>query len=247
MKELGININYAPVIDRKKRSKKSNVLEKRCFGYSTKKITQYATTMIDSYIDMGICPCLKHIPGHLNINNDPHLNAIQTNLSYEKIKKQTEYIREFSKYPMAMTAHILLKSIDDKYPVTISSKIISEYIRKFLYFDGFLLSDAIDMHALSGDVVSKVNLSLDAGVDAICYCSGKYNELYNICHEKRFMTEKSLIRFANIKNIINNKPKYIDVKNIRENYNLGIKDYLDETYTYDATEVLQHMQQKGEN
>ena len=69
-----------------------------------------------------------------------------------------------------MTSHILLKSFDAEYPATQSPKVISELIRGYLEFDGFLLSDAIDMHALKGTIAERASLSIRAGVDAVrCY------------------------------------------------------------------------------
>lgn len=244
--EMGINVNYSPVVDRKINSTDSSVLEKRCFSDKGEEIVEFATNMANTYINMGICPCIKHIPGHFNIAKDPHLNKIECDLSIDEIKNQIKYLKEFSKYPLAMTSHILLKSIDDTYPVTLSSKIISKLIRDYLSFDGFLLSDAIDMKAISGNIIEKLNQSLDAGIDAVCYCSGEYKDLFAICNQKRFITEKSLIRFANIKKVINNNRQEVDIKDIRKLYRTGIRKFANETYSYDATEVLHYMQKKGD-
>lgn len=247
MHKLGINVNYAPVID-KITTSQSPVLYGRCFSSDDNIIAQYAKIMADAYTEMGICPCIKHIPGHFNAVNDPHLNAVKTSLPREDIKKEITYLQNFNSYPMAMTAHIMLSSIDEEFPATLSQKVISQIIRSYIGFDGFLISDAIEMHALSGnDMAYKTVLGLDAGLDAVCYCSGKIADLQAICYEKRFMTEKSLIRFAKIKNIIHNTPKDIDVADIRKRYITGLGDKLDVWYEYDATEVLFQMQNKGEN
>lgn len=244
--ELGINVNYSPVVDKKITSKYVNVLDNRCFSDDENKIVEYASNMIDTYINMGVCPCVKHIPGHFNIAIDPHLYKIECDLNEKEIKQQIKYLQKFSKTPMAMTSHVVLKSLDDKYPVTLSQKIISNLIRGYLDYKGFLISDAIDMHAITGAVTDKINQCLDAGVDAICYCSGKYEDLHDISNQKRFMTEKSLIRFANIKKVINNKREDADIEDIRKLYDVGTKKFANEIYSYDATEVLHHMQQKGD-
>ena len=152
-----------------------------------------------------------------------------------------------NKYPMAMTSHVLLKNIDSVYPVTMSKKAIKSIIRNYLDFDGFLISDAIDMRALKGNMSEKVSLCLSAGIDAICYCSGQYKDLYDICREKRFMTEKAQIRFANIKKVIHNTKKEIDTSDVEMLYLQKFKNKLNEIYKYDATEVLQKMLEKGEN
>ena len=147
---------------------------------------------------------------------------------------------------MAMTSHVILSNIDSNNPVTTSSKVISEVIRDFLGFDGLLISDAIDMHALNGSISEKFSGALDAGVDAICYCSGNIEDLYTICNEKRFMTEKSLNRFDKIKKIINIKNKWSGISLIQEQYNDEFKEDFNYQYTYDATETLEKMLKKGE-
>ena len=245
LKNLGININYSPVVD-KKNANHSKVLENRCFDGNDKKIILYAKALADTYMKMGVCSCIKHLPGHFSINNDPHLNVIESNISIDEIEKQIDYLKAFSNYPMAMTSHIKLNKIDAKNPTTTSKKVITEVIRNIIGFKGFLLSDAIDMHAIKGSILDKVKKSLNAGLDAVCYCGGKYNEMYEICDNKLFMSEKSLIRFANIKKVINNKKNIVDIDMLRASFLEDVKEYLNKEYSYDATEVLHQMQKKGD-
>lgn len=246
MHQLGINVNYAPVID-KQTSPENPVLKGRCFSSDGKQIALYAAAMAETYIDNGICPCIKHLPTHFSAQNDPHLQALQTDISREEIEQKTAYLQQFGDYPMAMTAHIILKSIDGEHPVTMSPKVISEFLRGYLNFSGLLISDAIDMHALQGNIINRAILSLDAGVDVICYCSGIYKDLYAICQEKRFMTEKSLIRFAKVKKVIHNTLKNKDRNDIIKRYNQNFAGQCNIQYDYDATETLNQMLKKGEN
>lgn len=246
LRSLGINVNYAPVVD-KKTNPQSEVLTSRCFSADEEEIESRAGIMAETYIDNGICPCIKHIPGHFSTLNDPHLSVPETELSRWEIEKKTAYLHSFSKFPLAMTSHILLKSFDTEYPATQSPKVISELIRGYLEFDGFLLSDAIDMHALKGTIAERVSLSIRAGVDAVCCCSGRIKDLTAVCGERCFMTEKSLQRYANIKKVIHNKPKCVDVKNIELQYKEKIGSILNVKCSYDATEVLHQMLKKGES
>lgn len=246
MHRYGININYAPVIDKKVRGQ-SLVLQSRCFSSNPDRITEYAQKMADTYIENGICPCIKHLPGHMGTKADPHLDVPICNLSQKEMYEEVEYIRAFKKYPLAMTAHVIFKDIDNTQPITMSKKGITEIIRNHLEFDGFLISDAIDMHALKGNIAEKTQSCLDAGLDAICYCGGKYEDLYNICQQKRFITEKAQIRFANIKKVIHNTKKDIDTSEIENLYLQKFQNEMNKQYEYDATEVLNQMLKKGEN
>ena len=246
MHKFGININYAPVID-KKAKHQHPVLQSRCFGANQDKIIKHATVMADAFIKQGICPCIKHIPGHFATNCDPHLEMLKTNMTLAEIYREIDYIKAFAKYPMVMTSHIILEAIDKKNPVTMSKKCVANLLRKHLGLEGFLISDAIEMRALKGSISEKAENCWNAGLDAICYCTGKYEDLYNICQIKRFLTEKSEIRFANIKKIIHNIPRKVNTSELKIAYYNKFQDKLNEIYAYDATEVLNQMTSKGEN
>ena len=245
LNKLGINTNYAPVVDKKSKTQNA-VLQGRCFSANTDKIIEYATVMADTFMKQGICPCIKHVPGHFALNSDPHLEQLEINISLEDIYKEVDYLQAFKNYPMIMTAHIKLNTIDNQYPITMSKKGIDSLLRKHLSLKNFLISDAIDMRALPGSMVEKAINCWDAGIDAICYCGGQYNHLYDICQTKRFLTEKAEIRFANIKKVIHNKPQLVDISEQQTAYYQKFKDVLNKTYAYDATEVLNQMLLKGE-
>jgi len=243
MQKYGINVNYAPVIETKAQSM---VMEGRSLGTNKQKIIDYAFTMIEEYENGGICPCIKHLPGHFTTKKDPHLSSPQTDISLEKIKEETKYIKAFNTVPMAMTAHITINSIDKENPLTMSEKGIEKLIRDYFESDSFLISDAIDMRALRGTINEKAEKCWNAGIDAVCYCSGIFDELQGICQQKRFLTGKSLIRFEKIKKIIHNKPRKKDISDIAKLYHNRFKDIENMTYAYDATEVLNKMLKKGE-
>lgn len=246
MKRYGINVNYAPVID-KKTATMSMVLDSRCFSSDTKKIVYYGQAVADTYIEEGICPCIKHIPGHFGVTNDPHLNIISSDISLENIQQQIQYLQNFATYPLAMTSHIILNAIDNQAPVTMSAKCVNDLLRGYLGINGILISDAIDMHALKGNIIERAEATWAAGIDIVCYCGGKYADLYNICQLKRFMSENTRIKFANVEKIINNIKKCVDILPSRKLYKDKFKDKLKVNYTYDATEILNKMLKQGEN
>lgn len=246
MIKLGLNVNYAPVVD-KKTIPQNPVLKGRCLSCETEEIIKYAEVIAKAYIKNGICPCIKHLPTHFSAQNDPHLSSLETELSLKEVEKQTAYLKHFSDYPLAMTAHIIIKAVDEALPITMSKKGINDFLRQCVGYKGFLLSDAIDMHALKGTIAERSAMCLDAGLDAVCYCSGIYKDMCAICEQKRFMTEKSLIRFAKIKKIIHNPNKNINVEHIKKCYNFVQIQEQEKHYEYDATEILNKMLKKGEN
>ena len=244
LRKVGINVNYSPVIDRKTRPQ-NKVLKSRCFSGDVKIIEEYGKLIAETYIKMGICPCIKHMPGHFSSLNDPHLSIPISDLPLKEIEKKISYMRNFNKYPLAMTSHILLRSIDGNNVATQSEEIITKIIRNYIGFDGFLLSDAIDMHALQGSISERVASSIDAGIDAVCCCSGRYEDIWKVC--QRLKKEKSRIRFAKIEKVFHNKQEINNIKVIRKHYEEALKTHLNQHYSYDATEVLHQMLKKGES
>lgn len=245
MHSLGLNVNFSPIVE-KKQNRQTPALVGRCLAYNTKRVINRAKEIADTYIKWGICPCIKHIPGHFDMITDPHLQGFISEISKKEIFRQTKYLMSFNKYPMAMTSHILLKSIDPEFPVSMSAKCIKELLRKRLGFKGFLVSDAIDMHALEGQIIERAEKCWNAEVDAVCYCSGIEHDLEILAASTHFLTEKSLIRFAKIKKVIHNTPKKINIDEIDKVYKKYFAGKQDIRYTYDATEVLNRMLEKGE-
>lgn len=244
--QLGINVNYAPIVE-KITTPQSKVLEGRCLSSNVLRIKNRAKVMADTYIEKGICPCIKHIPGHFTAKEDPHLQQLVCHLSIKDLYKEMEYMRDFNTYPMAMSSHIILETVDSQYPVTMSKKCVDTVLRGFLGYKNFIISDAIDMHALRGNIENRARYCLEAGIDVICYCSGKYEDLYKICQQKIFLTEKSQNRFAIIEKTIHNTPKGMDIQKVELSYFKKFADEQNRMYTYDATEVLNQMLKKGEN
>lgn len=243
-REVGINWNYAPVLDIAF-PYTSDVLFSRCFGSDEKKIALFGKAMVDEYIKNGVCPCIKHIPGHGRASVDPHLHLPILNYSLKELEKDFYPFQQLKDAPAGMTAHIVIPEIDAEHPVTQSPKAIQTLIRGIIGFEGFLISDAIDMKALKGSIGEKAHVSLSAGCDAVCYCSGNYDEMRDVCDNSPILSDKSTIRFAKIKNIINNTNNYTtDFSAMATEYEHLAEQTEKYIETYDATEVLHQLKNK---
>lgn len=240
LRKTGINLNYAPVLDIAY-TDTTPALRSRCFGNDEKQIALLGEIMMEESVINHICPCIKHLPGHGRAAVDPHLHLPVIKASLQELEKDFYPFQQLNYAPAGMTAHVVIEAVD-KRPATQSPRVIKEIIRGAIGFDGLLISDAIDMKALSGTAAEKAVASLEAGCDAICYCGGETAEMEEVCHACTNLADKSLIRFAKIKNIIQSTSN-MDVL-AEEYYNIIGKV---ETYDnqYDATEVLHQMQQKN--
>ena len=196
--------------------------------------------MIVTYIKNGICPCMKHMPGHGRAESDPHLGLPVISVDDFELAKDMEPFAKNSDCPAGMTAHIVVPQVDSL-PVTMSAKAIDVLIRGKIGFDGLLISDAVDMKALQGSIRERAERSLSAGRDVVCYCGGDLKELSELAAIKRKITDKAEERLERIYKIVAGQQK-----NIVEyaDYAQAVSEIEPYKEEYDATEVLNLMKKK---
>ena len=233
LNELGINLNYAPVLDNLYDCTHP-VLKSRCFG---RDVAKYGKAMVETYIKNGICPCIKHMPGHGRAESDPHLGLPVIKVCDSELAKDMEPFAKNANSPAGMTAHIVVPQIDDL-PITMSKKGIDVLIRGRIGFDGLLISDAIDMRALKGNVKERAERSLEAGCDVVCYCGGDMKDLFDLASIKFVASKKTEERLENIYKIIEKTQKDFFAYEDYAKAVVKVEEYKEE---YDATEVLNLM------
>lgn len=243
LKKLGIDVNFAPVLDIM-REDTTDALKSRCFSDDGKRVARLGKISVDEYIKSGIIPCIKHMPGHGRAVCDPHLGLPIINDCLENLMNDFMPFKECNYAPMGMTAHILLKGLGYNRPITQCVRGIKEIIRKIIGFNGFLISDAIDMNALQGDVVERAKLALRAGCDCVCYCMGKIDEMGYLAENCPQLSDEAMQRLDKAKQILHNKYIGKEISD-REQYSLMCCQVSDYDEKYDATEVLHRMQRKS--
>lgn len=240
LKELGVNWNYAPVLDTLYPDTTS-ALGNRIFSFDEKLVAERGKILIDVYKKNGICPCVKHLPGHGRAVVDPHLNLPILSQSLKELEKDFYPFQVVGQSaPAGMTAHIVISAVDDK-PVTQSQKAIREIIRSRIGFQGFLLSDAIDMKALGGTLAERTKTSLDAGCDGVCYCFGIENELKEVIKAARPLTDAAMERFNKIQCVINRSSTKTEKDILYQRYVMLGKKAKSLESDYDAVEILHQM------
>lgn len=242
LKKLGIDINFAPVLD-VLHDNTTDALRSRCFSSDAKVVSELGKISVNTYIKSGIIPCIKHLPGHGFAVSDPHLGLPEINKPLDELTEEFRPFRVCNFAPMGMTAHILLPIVDKKNPITQSRKGIKEIIREIIGFNGFLISDAIDMKALKGSVEEKASASLDAGCDCVCYCMGNIDEMKALSKHCRKLSDDALERLDKAKQILHNKLKG-KINERAKKYSSMIYQVAAYEEKYDATEVL-HQLQRG--
>ncbi len=246
LQEVGINVNFAPVLDTL-HSQTTAALFNRCFSGDTQTIIKLGSIMLKEYISSGILPCIKHIPGHGLAVEDSHLHLPCIDATFKKLAKEFEPFKQLSFAPLGMTAHILLKTIDNTYPVTQSKKCIDSIIRQEIGFDGLLISDALDMKALKGSILDKAILSLSAGCDCVCYCSGNLTELQSLADNCPHLSDIAIERLDKAVQILHNTPERTNLQTAVTEYAKLISESTPYKETYDATEVLHQLQKENKS
>lgn len=242
LKPCGINLNYAPCLD-VCYEQTAPVLKSRCFSENEKVVANLGHVLIDSYKKAGIIPCMKHLPGHGRVVVDPHLHLPILNESVLELEKDFyPFQKNASACPMGMTAHIVVSGIDSQYPITQSKRGIDILIRQKIGFDGFLISDAIDMHALKGSLKERTQLSLEAGCDAVCYCMGETIGLFEVCQSAKPLTEKALERLNRCFSVVERDVVISDNDFVR--YQELTQNIQTLDTDYDAVEVLHQLKHK---
>lgn len=169
--QLGINFIFAPVADINN-NPENPVINTRSFGSDKERVSHMVVSYIEGMNFTNGIGFLKHFPGHGDTRVDSHLDL-------PVILKNKEELKDFELFPFiegirkgakgVMIAHILYPLIDEQFPSTLSPKIVDELLKKELSFAGLIITDAMEMKAVSDKYkLEEASLmSLNAGVDII--------------------------------------------------------------------------------
>lgn len=173
LSRLGINLNYAPVLDVFNPNCPVLGARERCFSADPEIITRHAAITIESHHYFGVKTVVKHFPGHGNSLADSHLGIAEVTKTWQPVEL-LPYLRliKTGKVDAIMTAHIVNGKLDPSLlPATLSKKIISGLLRDSLGFRGVIFSDDMQMKAISEQysLEEAIFRAMDAGVDVLMF------------------------------------------------------------------------------
>lgn len=173
LKEHGININFAPCVDLAINPNSSIIAKReRCFGTDAKTVIKHAEPYIDEHNKNDIITACKHFPGHGSAEGDTHQGFVDVSDSWSLEELEPyEYFIAQNQCSVIMTSHIFNRNFDSEYPATLSRKTLTDLLRGKLGFKGVLVSDDMQMKAISDHYTLKESLQkgLEAGVDIFCF------------------------------------------------------------------------------
>jgi beta-N-acetylhexosaminidase len=192
--EAGITADCLPVLD-VPQAGSHDVIGNRAYSLNVEQVMALARAHTAGFMDGGVLPVMKHIPGHGRSEVDSHHNLPVVNAKRAELE-QIDFppFAAFADAPMAMTAHVIYTAIDKNAPATLSRKVIKSVIRESIGFRGLLITDDLSMKALSGTFAEKCQTALAAGCDMLLHCNGVLSEMREVADAAGELKGKALRR-----------------------------------------------------
>ncbi len=174
LKDVGINVNFAPVLD-VNTNIKNPVIGDRAFSGNVKTVSILGIEAIKGLQDNGIIACGKHFPGHGDTSLDSHfdLPTLPHTIGRLEAIELVPFIAGISEgLQSIMTAHVIYEGIDSERPATLSPTLINKLLRRDMNFGGVVFTDDLRMKAISDKwgLPEACVMSLAAGCDICLIC-----------------------------------------------------------------------------
>lgn len=170
--EYGFNLNFAPVAD-VLTNPDNDAIGKRSFGSDADMVSAMVASSVKGLEECGVTACIKHFPGQGSADGDTHDGLASTERTPEQLR-ETE-LKPFAAgveagAQMIMVGHMAVPSITgDNTPSSLSKDIITEILREEMGYNGVVITDALNMAAISEyyDSAQAAVMALKAGADML--------------------------------------------------------------------------------
>jgi beta-N-acetylhexosaminidase len=177
--EVGITVDALPLLD-VRTAQTHAAIGDRALGADSLRVASLGRSVIDGLREGGVVGIVKHMPGQGRAVVDSHHDLPVVDASDAELATDLRPFERLNDAPMAMTGHIMFPAWDSERCVTMSPTIIADIIRGRIGFDGLLMSDDLDMKALSGEVSDRAAACVAAGCDIALNCWGRMDEMVAI-------------------------------------------------------------------
>ena len=192
---MGINVTCAPVLD-VPQPDAHDIIGDRAFAQSPEIVAKLGRACLAGLELAGVAGVIKHIPGHGRALSDSHESPPRVAASERELAVDLAPFTALNDASMAMTAHVIYEAWDTEHCASVSATVIQEHIRQHIGFDGLLISDDLDMKALSGDIPARAAAVLAAGCDIALNCWGRLDDMTGIAEQVPAMTAEATERLA---------------------------------------------------
>ena len=150
LKELGFNLDFAPVAD--VAGSGGSEMGDRTFGSDPALVGEMVANMVDGIEGTGISSCLKHFPGIGETDGDTHDGRVETAKTLDEMRNSDfipfkEGIDAGADF--VMVSHVIVSSAEDDVPSSLSKTIMTDTLRNELEFQGIIITDALNMGAIT--------------------------------------------------------------------------------------------------
>lgn len=170
LSELGFNVDFAPVADV---AGEGSALGNRSFGSDPQMVGEMVASAVGGIEDTGVSACLKHFPGLGSTLEDTHEGRVEITKSLEEMR-----LSDFVPFSagieagadFVMVSHATAPALDeDNVPSSLSKKVITDILRGELGFEGVVITDALDMTAITDYYTPEeaAVMALEAGADML--------------------------------------------------------------------------------
>ncbi len=170
--DLGINVDFAPVAD-VLTNPENTVIGSRSFGSRPEQVALMDLSVMEGLKDENVLPCVKHFPGHGSSVGDTHSGYVSLDKTLEELTA-TELLPFQScidsNVPFVMVSHIALPKVtDSEVPASLSKKVITEILRGEMGYQGIVITDAMNMGAVTSryDSAKAAVMAIQAGADMV--------------------------------------------------------------------------------
>ena len=185
LRAIGFNMNFAPVLD-VDTNPDNPVIGDRSFGRSPEVVSRHGLAFAEGLERAGIMACAKHFPGHGDTDLDSHLALPHLAHAMSRLEEvELPPFRAAAVTPPSaiaggewelssiMTAHVVFEAIRPDVPATIAPEVIQGILREKLNFQGLVISDDLEMKALSAHWSYRESAvrAIEAGCDVLLVCS----------------------------------------------------------------------------
>ncbi|KQM73478.1 glycoside hydrolase family 3 N-terminal domain-containing protein [Sphingomonas sp. Leaf20] len=179
LSEVGITVDCLPLLD-VAQPDTTEAVATRTYGSDPMRVAALGRATLQGLAAGGVVGVVKHMPGHGRARVDTHHHLPTVTATDAELEVDIEPFRTLNRAPMGMTSHIVFDAWDADRPATLSPVVIERVIRERIGFDGLLMTDDIDMKALSGTAGEKAAGAIAAGCDLVLDCWARMDEMIEI-------------------------------------------------------------------
>ncbi|WP_291461444.1 beta-N-acetylhexosaminidase [Desulfobacula sp.] len=172
LKQAGINMNFAPVLDIAPVGKDS-IMKDRVFKGKAENVSTLGMEVIHTLQEKGIMAVAKHFPGIGRTIKDSHFHLPVLDIDLETLR-QSDLVpfvdAKDEGVAGIMLSHILYPQLDSQWQASLSPFIVNELLRNQMGYDGLVMTDDLDMKAIEHDMNTCIRQILKSGIDMALIC-----------------------------------------------------------------------------